>query len=130
MHVQNLMNSLRDIRIFLGLVPKESPCTKSNSLLLLRLNIQSSAQQAVACRWPVPQTLTEECKVGSKSFGACVRGQLSCSLAYQRNCGSQGTQLMEENMPAALSPITKILQHIMFIPFNTVHVNLHTLYAI
>ena len=26
MHVQNLMNSLRDIRIFLGLVPKESPC--------------------------------------------------------------------------------------------------------
>ena len=27
MHVQNLMNSLWDIRIFLGLVPKESPCT-------------------------------------------------------------------------------------------------------
>ena len=26
MHVQNLMNSLWDIRIFLGLVPKESPC--------------------------------------------------------------------------------------------------------
>jgi len=25
MHVQNLMNSLRDIRIFLGLGPKESP---------------------------------------------------------------------------------------------------------
>ena len=27
MHVQNLMNSLRDIRILLGLVPKESPCS-------------------------------------------------------------------------------------------------------
>ena len=27
MHVQNLMNSLWDIRIFLGLVPKESTCT-------------------------------------------------------------------------------------------------------
>ena len=26
MHVQNLMNSLWDIRIFLDLVPKESPC--------------------------------------------------------------------------------------------------------
>jgi hypothetical protein len=26
MHVQNLMNSLRDIRIFLGLVPNKSPC--------------------------------------------------------------------------------------------------------
>jgi len=26
MHVQNLMNSLSDICIFLGLVPKESPC--------------------------------------------------------------------------------------------------------
>ena len=26
MHVQNLMNSLWDIRIFLGLEPKESPC--------------------------------------------------------------------------------------------------------
>ena len=26
MHVQNLMNSLWDIRIFLGLVPKESLC--------------------------------------------------------------------------------------------------------
>jgi hypothetical protein len=30
MHVQNLMNSLRDISIFLGLVPKESPCIFSN----------------------------------------------------------------------------------------------------
>ena len=29
MHVQNLMNSLWDIRIFLGLVPKESPCTNN-----------------------------------------------------------------------------------------------------
>ena len=29
MHVQNLINSLWDIRIFLGLVPKESPCTIS-----------------------------------------------------------------------------------------------------
>ena len=28
MHVQNLMNSLWDIRIFLGLVPKESLCTR------------------------------------------------------------------------------------------------------
>ena len=26
MHIQNLMNSLWDIRIFLGLVPRESPC--------------------------------------------------------------------------------------------------------
>ena len=26
MRVQNVMNSLWDIRIFLGLVPKESPC--------------------------------------------------------------------------------------------------------
>ena len=31
MHVQNLMNSLWDIRIFLGLVPKESHCTISIS---------------------------------------------------------------------------------------------------
>ena len=29
MHVQNLMNSLWDIRIFLGLVPKESHCTST-----------------------------------------------------------------------------------------------------
>ena len=29
MHVQNLMNSLWDIRIFLCLVPKESPCTSA-----------------------------------------------------------------------------------------------------
>ena len=29
MHVQNIMNSLWDIRIFLGLVPKESPCTST-----------------------------------------------------------------------------------------------------
>ena len=30
MHVQNLMNSLWDIRIFLGLVPKESPCIRTH----------------------------------------------------------------------------------------------------
>ena len=43
MHVQNLMNSLWDIRIFLGLVPKESPCTlpKSNGGWL----------SAVCCLW-------------------------------------------------------------------------------
>ena len=28
MHVQNLMNSLWDIRVFLSVVPKESPCIK------------------------------------------------------------------------------------------------------
>ena len=32
MHVQNLTNRLWDIRIFLGLVPKESPCTITWSL--------------------------------------------------------------------------------------------------
>ena len=31
MHVQNLMNSLWDIRIFLDLVPKESPCTSCHA---------------------------------------------------------------------------------------------------
>ena len=33
MHVQNQMNSLWDIRIFLGLVPKESHCITRNGLL-------------------------------------------------------------------------------------------------
>ena len=34
MHVQNLMNSLWDIRISLGLVPKESPCILCNKVVL------------------------------------------------------------------------------------------------
>jgi len=38
--------------------------------------------------------------------------------------------MKEENLPAALSPTTKTLQHVMFIPFNTVYMNLHTLHAI
>jgi len=31
MHIQNLMNSLLDIRIFLSLVPKESHCIKTSN---------------------------------------------------------------------------------------------------
>ena len=31
MHVKNLMNSLWDIRIFMGLVPKESPCINTST---------------------------------------------------------------------------------------------------
>jgi hypothetical protein len=33
-------------------------------------------------------------------------------------------------MPAALTPITKILQQVMPTPFNAVYVNLHILYVI
>ena len=40
MHVQNLMNSLWDIRIFLGLVPKESPCVYEWVLCISALHLQ------------------------------------------------------------------------------------------
>ena len=33
MYVQNLMNSLWDIRIFLGLVPKETHCIKYTDII-------------------------------------------------------------------------------------------------
>ena len=36
MHVQNLMNSLWDIHIFLGLEPKESHCICTQAGLVLR----------------------------------------------------------------------------------------------
>ena len=40
MHVQNLLNSLWDIRIFLGLVPKESPC-----IIILYVAVGDAKQQ-------------------------------------------------------------------------------------
>ena len=44
MHVQNLMNSLWDIRIFLGLVPKESHC-RSATAVAKEMDIENSNHQ-------------------------------------------------------------------------------------
>ena len=46
MHVKNVMNSLWDIRIFLGLVPKESPCRS----LLKQLDILPVPRQYIFSR--------------------------------------------------------------------------------
>ena len=67
MHVQNIMNSLWDIRISLGLVPKESPCIslvyherwrswRSKALAATTLNHKAffyTAQQPLAGQWPL-----------------------------------------------------------------------------
>ena len=45
MHVQNLMNSLWDICIFLGLVPKESPCIYT---MLLQISFQKCCRSHYA----------------------------------------------------------------------------------
>ena len=42
MHVQNLMNSLWDTRIFLGLVPKESPCININININMNIKINNN----------------------------------------------------------------------------------------
>ena len=41
MHVQNVMNSLWDIHIFLGLVSKESPCTLNAAILVWTQQIRN-----------------------------------------------------------------------------------------
>ena len=59
MHVQNLMNSLWDIRIFLGLVPKESPCTFQKWPRWLKLWMYPPRRKwfckryKAACRFPL-----------------------------------------------------------------------------
>ena len=67
MHVQNLMNSLWDIRIFLGLVPKESPCIKEPHVsitlcwLLFKLNHTVQCAQFCVSRKRIPR---EYCLAG------------------------------------------------------------------
>ena len=57
MYVKNLMNSLWDIRIFLGLVPKESHCILSRSdwfsfvflfVVYLHINAVNGSEQEVS----------------------------------------------------------------------------------
>ena len=70
MHVQNLMNSLWDIRIFLGLVPKESHCILRGSVHTIKKN-------------------TEAVVVASKKIGLEVNADKSKYLAMSRDQGAE-----------------------------------------
>ena len=68
MHVQNLMNRLWDIRIFLGLVPKESNCSssKQSGMALWRLYSATSCSDGLAIKFP-----SKVFKFPSVSQGKC-----------------------------------------------------------
>ena len=88
MHVQNLMNSLWDIRFFLGLVPKVSPCIKVRSSIFwdvtqlissfgttYRSHLQGSRSLTlgpVGCP-EMPVTTSQRCVTSQKSEDLALR---------------------------------------------------------
>ena len=110
MHIQNLMNSLWDIRIFLGLVPKESPCT-SKATEYVRTALRTSILE--------PRTATRTHYASGRSYGRPNRSRFFVDFSRPKrnthNFINIPSYIIKQNSKSLTSLLSSILTESTFL---------------